>query len=41
MKFGDDMQKLKEHCHIRIGIPVKPMLAKPTKGVREILDRFE
>lgn len=38
---GDDMEKLKEKCHIRVGIPVKPMLAKPTKGVREVLTRFE
>lgn len=35
------MKKLKEQCHISVGIPVKPMLAKPTKGVREVLDRFE
>lgn len=41
LEVGDDMQKLKENCHIRVGIPVKPMLAKPTKGVREVLDRFE
>jgi DNA ligase-1 len=38
---GDDMTKLKQICHIRVGTPVKPMLAKPTKGVREVLDRFE
>jgi DNA ligase-1 len=41
LSIGDDMAKLKERCHIRVGIPVKPMLAKPTKGVREVLDRFE
>ena len=35
------MDKLKERCYIRIGIPVKPMLAKPTKGIREVLTRFE
>ena len=33
LKVGDDHHKLKSTCHIRLFIPVKPMLAKPTKGV--------
>lgn len=41
MKCGDQHQNLKDTCHIRVGIPVKPMLAKPTKGVHIILKRFE
>ena len=39
--YGDQHHLLKDNCHIRVGIPVKPMLAKPTKGVQIVLQRFE
>lgn len=32
--------KIAEFCKITAGLPVKPMLAKPTKSITEILDRF-
>ena len=34
------IDRLPERCHFRPGVPVKPMLAKPTNGVREVLHRF-
>eukprot|EP01105_Mastigella_eilhardi_P013329 TRINITY_DN3032_c0_g1_i1.p1 TRINITY_DN3032_c0_g1~~TRINITY_DN3032_c0_g1_i1.p1 ORF type:complete len:883 (-),score=260.58 TRINITY_DN3032_c0_g1_i1:76-2724(-) len=37
----DGIDQLPLKCHIRPGIPIHPMLAQPTKGITEILDRLE
>jgi DNA ligase-1 len=39
-EYGTTISALREKCFIKAGIPVNPMLAQPTKGITEVLDRF-
>ena len=39
--FGLTVQEVHQHVHFIAGVPVKPMLAKPTTGVSEVLDKFQ
>lgn len=40
LQFGTIDERLSEACKLVPGVPVSPMLAKPTKAISQVLDRF-
>ncbi len=40
IQLKGDYVKLGQICKLTLGIPCRPMLAKPTRGIGDILNRF-
>ncbi|KAI0567355.1 DNA Ligase I [Gracilaria domingensis] len=40
LQFGDIDERLLEACQLLPGVPVSPMLARPTKAISQVLERF-
>lgn len=41
VEIKNDFHKINDECKLTLGIPCKPMLAKPTRGLQDILTRFD
>lgn len=41
LELQDIDERLLERCHLTPGLPVMPMLAKPSRSIAEVLTRFE
>jgi DNA ligase-1 len=38
---GDQYDQLSDVCHLTVGVPVKPMLAKPSSGIDDVLKTMD
>lgn len=41
IRLKGNFLELSDVCKLTLGIPCRPMLAKPTRGIADILNRFD